>query len=192
MPRKSAKRKPRIHSIDSSVWRLNPTPPETSFGVLPFTIQGNLIAFNIKKENNYTLNYPGVVQGLNQFVSCTSGATLAVRVTHVGVFGKTSTAETIEGNASHSIVTMYDSYTGRSVRGVSDYTKRARAGIQMSMLRQLKWYNLGSLDTFDEKDIVYFRKTGANTCPDPTSETNSYDVVVRGFVRFTAQPGTCG
>lgn len=142
-------------------------------------------------ENNFTLTYAGVVRSLDSFVGCSTVTTLAIRVTHVGVYGKTSTAETATENASQSIVTLYDSQTGRPVRGVSDYTSRARAGLEMSQLRQWKWYNSGSYDTFDEKDIVYVRKTGGNTCPDPSTEASSYDIVVQGFCRFTRLPPAC-
>lgn len=197
MPKNSAKRKPRKNTnkthVDSTEWKLPPTPFETSFGILPFTIQGNFSAFDVNKENNYTLRYPGVAAALDSFVGGSNVSELSFRVTHVGFYGKTSTEETTSGNASQSIVTIYDAYSGRSVRGVSDYTRRARAGLELPFLKQMKWFNQGNRDVgiIPELSIAYFRKTGGNTCIDPSTEGSSYDLIVRGYVRFTRTPAAC-
>lgn len=165
------------------------TPPESSIASFPFVLQGNNIAFLISKETNYTLKYSGVYQaiksGLGAFPS------MALRVTHVGVYGKTSTQETVGGNASQSIVNIVDSRTGRSVRGISDYTKRARAGLVLSDLGQVSWYNAGSLSSARDEDIAYLRKTGASICPDDDKEGSSYDIVVRGFCRIAYNVQGC-
>jgi len=163
------------------------TPPETTLGVLPFTIQGPLAAFLITKDNNYTLNYPGVT---NALISSVGSSTYSIRVTHVGIYGDTSVAPTADKTGVQYIINLSDAYSGRYVRGVSDLTRRARAGLQMSHLRQWKWYDQGNRDVISEKDIAYVRYSASNACPTDDALAN-LDIVVRGFVRFTRNVGSC-
>jgi hypothetical protein len=187
---KVVQRQPARINVDSARWRLPVRPPETSFGVLPFTLQGPLAAFGIEPGTADKLDYPGVLQGIRTGTGVTAQP-FAVRVTHVGLYGGTSAPASSTGDPGvQSIVSLTDANTGRSVRGVSSYAERARAGLVMSHLRQWKWYDSGNRDTIGEKDIAYIRYSAGNTCP-TDAQSNNFDIVVRGFVRFTRNITSC-
>lgn len=188
---RQVRRKKRTGNIDSREWRLPVVPPETSFATLPFTIQGPLGAFGTDAGKG-TIDYSGVqtalVSGLN--VTCTNSPNFAFRVTHVGVYGPTSMAVDSAGFSTQAIVTITCANSGRNVRGVSSFADRCRAGIEVPLLRQWKWYDGGNNDTISEKEIAYIRVNSANQCPGSTNSA-SYDVVVRGYVRFSRKMGVC-
>jgi len=118
-------------------------------------------------------------------------ATLALRVTHIGIYGRVSTPETTTAVSSQSTIVLEDAYTGRQVRGISTPVKRARAGIQLSELRRMRWYDAGNIGTISEQDLAYFRVTDTSSCFDFSTGATGYDIVVRGFARLSRNIGTC-
>lgn len=177
-------------SIDSRKWNLPPQPPETSQSSAPFVLQGNATTFGLSKANNFTLNYGGVVAGLRLTYSLGTDANLAIRVTHVGVYGSTSSPVTSSQEASQYIITLTEASSGRAERGVSDAVHRARAGFVVPHLRQWKWYDSGNRDTIAEKDIAYIRAAYNSGCPEDTQQ-NALDIIVKGYYRISRNIGTC-
>lgn len=166
------------------------TPPETSLSVLPFTVQGGTTLFAIDKENSYRLTYPGVNSALRTMFDFAATTKWAIRVTHVGIYGRTSTAETNEAASEQNLIMLSDLYTGRQVRGVSDYTKRARAGFEAAEIRKMSWYSEGDPDSFPLPVLADIR-VGNNTVQCPVENGNAYNIVVKGFVRFTRAVSGC-
>lgn len=187
----NVKTKSKSLSVDSKEWKVPMNPPETSYAQFPFTIQGALLDFEVAKGDNDKLTYSGVLTAFRRTLTQTAMA-LSFRVTHVAVYGNTSTLNTDLGTkpSQADYVAVEDAYTGREVRGSSTPTVRARAGIALSPLKAMKWYNSANFDSIPEKDIVYIR-TGMSSACLPDDSTQAYTIVVRGFCRIPRRNGSC-
>lgn len=191
MPKRNQKRKVKgAKGVDSTQWNMPMDPPSTTQSVFPFTLQGGTALWSLEKDSAGTLTYSKVFAALVQSFSMGT-ATLALRVTHIGIYGRVSTPETTTAVSSQSTIVLEDAYTGRQVRGISTPVKRARAGIQLSELRRMRWYDAGNIGTISEQDLAYFRVTDTSSCFDFATGATGYDIVVRGFARLSRNIGTC-